>query len=266
MSDADTSTAGQRAKGEIADGELERRVIYSTLLPGVRLSRLFGVPLREAGEWLELAYLKELLDGGLKLKEAAKLLQVSVRKVSGLSSRLRENFFAPEFEHELPARIEFMLWAEPLSRRRIKQYLSPLDEDVVDEAIDALVAQGRIRLIEGRTPTYTIVQHAQRLVRDDLMSRIDALNSLLTTVTDAVFGRFFAADDKAFARALQFHIRPEELPRLQAFYEEQLWPLLSELDEAARDDPHAIPMGVTICWAPLELALDAAAAREDDQE
>lgn len=257
-----SAEASPSSEEALAAVELERRVIYSLLIPGVRLSRFFGVPLREAGEWIELAYLKELLNGGVKLKDAAQLLDVSVRKVSMLAARLRENFFTPEHEHELPARIEFMLWAAPLSMKRIKQYLSPLEDELIEEAIALLETQGRIRLSEGRTPTYEVVQGAQRLVRDDLMARIDALNTLLANVTDAVFGRFFRQDEKAFARSLQFRVRPEHLPRLKQLYEEAVWKALSELDEAARDDPHAIPMGATLCWAPLDLTLDVIAASQ----
>jgi hypothetical protein len=254
---------------ELAALELERRVIYAMLLPGVRLSRLFGVGLKEAGEWIELAYLKELIHDGAKLKDAADLLGVSVRKVSGLASRLRENFFTPEFSHELPARIEFMLWAQPMSKRRIKQYLSSVDDDVIDEAVDALSEQGRIREVQGRTTTYEVVQSAQRLVRDDIMARIDALNTMLGNVTDAVFGRFFHKEQKAFARSLQFRIRAEDLPRLRELYEESVWKTLSQLDEAALDDPHAIPMGATLCWAPMDLTLDVLAqrqSRDDDDD
>lgn len=247
--------------------ELERRVIYSMLVPGIRLSRAFQIPLKEVGEWVELGYLKELLDAGFKLKDAADKLKVSVRKVSMLSSRLRENFFAPELEHELPARVEFMLWTEPLSKKRIKQYLSSFDEDAIDDAIDLLEEQGRIRLLDGRTPTYEVVQSAQRLVRDDLMARIDGLNTMLANVTDAVFGRFFRDDKKTFARSLQFRVRPEDLPRLEKLYEEHIWTTLSQLDEAAHDDPHAIPMGATLSWAPLDLTTDTIArARTDEDE
>ena len=249
--------------------ELERRVIYSMMIPGTRLARAFGVPLKEVGEWVELGYLKELLDGGFKLKDAAELLKVSVRKVSMLSSRLRENFFLPELEHELPARIEFMLWAEPLSKKRIKQYLSAIKEEAIDDAIDLLVEQGRIHEIDGRTTTYEVVTSEQRLVRDDLMARIDALNTLLGNVTDAVFGRFFQKDEKAFARSLQFRVRAEDLPRLKALYEEHVWRELSALDEDARDDPNAIPMGATLCWAPMDLTIEtieAARARAEEEE
>ena len=243
--------------------ELERRVVYATLVPAVRLGRLFGVRLKEASEWLELAHLKELVDEGLKLKEAADRLQVSVRKVSMLSSRLRENFFVPEREHELPSRILFALWAEPLSRKRIKQYLARTDEALIDQAIDQLEADGKITLTDGRTPTYTIVEGAQRLVRRDMMARVDALNSMLATVTDAIYSRFFTPEDaSSFARALQLRVRPEDLPALRALYEEQIWPTLSALDEAARDDPDAIPLGVALSWAPLDAVKDA--LDEDD--
>ena len=262
--DSDTLQSEEEARAAL---ELERRVIYSMMVPGVRLARAFGVPLKEVGEWVELGYLKELLDGGFKLKNAAELLKVSVRKVSMLSSRLRENFFLPELEHELPARIEFMLWAEPLSRKRIKQYLSSSNEDAVDDAIDLLVEQGRIREVDGRTTTFEVVTNEQRLVRDDLMARIDALNTLLGNVTDAVFGRFFQKDEKAFARSLQFRVRAEDLPRLKALYQEHVWRELSALDEAARQDPNAISMGATLCWAPMDLTIEtieAAEAREED--
>ena len=160
-----------------------------------------------------------------------------------------------------------MLWAEPLSRKRIKQYLSSSNEDAVDDAIDLLVEQGRIREVDGRTTTFEVVTNEQRLVRDDLMARIDALNTLLGNVTDAVFGRFFQKDEKAFARSLQFRVRAEDLPRLKALYEEHVWRELSALDEAARQDPNAISMGATLCWAPMDLTIEtieAAEAREED--
>ncbi len=245
--------------------ELERRVVYATLVPAVRLGRLFGVRLKEASEWLELAHLKELVDEGLKLKEAADRLQVSVRKVSMLSSRLRENFFVPEREHELPSRVLFALWAEPLSRKRIKQYLSTFDEAEVDAAVDRLERDGKIRLLSGRTPTYETIEAAQRLVRRDMMARVDALDSMLSTITDAIYSRFFSSSpDSSFARALQLRVSPEDLPKLRALYEEQIWPTLSALDEAARDDPDALPLGLALSWAPLDATQDALRLEPDE--
>lgn len=246
-----------------ARAEMRGRIVYSTLLPAVRLSRRFRIASKDLGEWLELAYLKELLDSGLKLKQAAGVLGVSVRKISMLSSRLRANFFSPEREYELPVRIEFMLWAEPLSERRIKQYLAPLDEELIDQAIGRLVEQERIVLEPGRTPVYKITRSAQRLVRDDMMSRIGGLNAMLGTVTDAIYGRFFGGDPRSFARSLHFRVRPEDHARLQQLYEEHIWPTLSELDADAASDPNALPMGIALAWAPLDLALEN--LNEDDE-
>ncbi len=263
MPHTDTQTE-QDTSAQDASEELERRVVYAALVPAVRLGRLFGVQLKEAGEWLELAHLKDLVDDGVRLKEAAERLNVSVRKVSMLSSRLRENFFVPEQEHELPSRILFALWAEPLSRKRIKQYLSNLDEELIDGAIDQLERDGKVELTEGRTPTYAIIESAQRLVRRDMMARVDALNSMLATVTDAVYSRFFGPDSgSAFARSLQLRVRSRDLPKLRALYEEQIWPALAALDEDARDDPDALPLGVALSWAPLD-AIKGALQRKDE--
>lgn len=237
------------------DVALIGRTIYSALIPSVRLSRALGVSLKDVTEWVQLAYLKELIDQGIKLKQAAKLLGVSTRTVSNLSSRLREDFFAPEQTQELPTRILFALWAEPLSRKRIKQYLSAVDEDLVDDAIDRLHHHGDIVLEDGRTPTFALKQSAHRLVGEGIMARIDGLNSLLSHTTDAVFSRFFLPlDDSSFARALQLRVRVQDLPKLKRMYEEAIWPTLNALDEAAKQDPEAKAIGFGMTWAPLDVA------------
>ena len=78
--------------------------------------------------------------------------------------------------------------------------------------------------------------------------------------------RFFEEDERAFARSLQFRVRPQDMPRLKALYEEHVWKTLSELDEAARHDPEAIPMGTTLCWAPLELTLKTLEREQEEEE
>lgn len=256
MSETDHAAATPQPRGEKRDAtqmELVGRVVYSLLLPSVRVARAFHTPLKELTDWVQLAYLKELMDQGLKLKEAAEVLQVSVRKISSLSSQLREDFFAPERDYELTTRIEFALWAEPLSRARLKQYLSDEDEEALDEALDRLVEEGRVLPQEGRSTMYSVTRPASRLVRDELLARIDGLNGLLAILTDTVSGRFFRNDSKTFARMVQLRLRAEDLPKLRALYEEQIWPALEELDAAARDDPHAIPMGAGLFWAPQDL-------------
>lgn len=243
-----------QSEEERAALELERRVIYSMMVPGVRLARAFGVPLKEVGEWVELGYLKELLDGGFKLKDAAELLKVSVRKVSMLSSRLRENFFLPELEHELPRRIEFMLWAAPMSLARLNQVIEDADLDEIDAALEQLLDEERAVEVEDRPGFYMAPRVETRLVKDSMVSRIGALNSFLGNITNAIHGRFFNADPTSFVRTLSFRIAPEQLTELRALYE-QLYEQLREMEQTSRseqDEEELLEMQLSLCWAPYE--------------
>src|SRR5690606_15670193 len=206
---------------------------------------------------------------GLKMREASDVLDVSMRKVALLSKRLKQNFLDAEHEVELPRRIEFMLWAEPLSSARIKQVLTDVEEQEIDEAIEMLDAQGRIELQDGRTPTWTVKRNEFRLVHDNMLSRIDGLNNLLASLANAVFGRFFEREVRAFARTLSLRVRETDLPRLQSLYEDVLWETLRRLDADAHGNDDAIEMDVSILWAPYEYVqrvTDAKPAGEEPGE
>lgn len=234
--------------------ELIRRVLYSLLAPAARISRRFAFSLRELNHWLEMAYFHELRKAGLTLKQIADRLEISLRKVSLLSSRLKENFFTPEKEFELPRRIEFLLWAEPMSALRIRQVLKAEHEVTeIDAAIALLAEQQRIELVSnGITEMYQLSKHSARLYQGQLMSRIDGLNHLLQVVGAAVQGRFFAADPRAFARSVSLRVAPEAQDELRALYQDVIWPKLAELEEKATGRPDAIAMDLSICWAPYD--------------
>ena len=241
---------------EISDEELRGRVIYSMLGPAVRLARLFRVPIRELTEWLELAYYHEVKDAGLTQRESASLFQVSTRKVAQLAARLRENFFAPEREAELPRRIEYMLWAGRASEGRIRQaFEAEYDRAEVDRALERLVRQERAVREAGRTTYYTVPRSEFRLYRDNWLSKIDGLNNHLSNVADGVLARFFGdasqADERALARTLNFRVRDDDLGELRRLYEEVIFPRLAALDAKAADvDDDTTEMGLSITWAP----------------
>ena len=236
----------------LSEAEMTGRVIYSLLRPAVRLARKFGISLRDIGKWIEMAYFHELRRDGKTLTDIASLLEISRRKSANLSRMLKENFFAPEREQELARRIEFMVWAEPMSRARIAQALSDVAEHRVEDALGHLVEEGRIVKQQGRTPIYEIARGESRLVDDTWLAKIDGLNNLLETVTDAVYARFFEGDEKAMARNLEMRVRAEDLPKLRKLYEDTIWPELEALDSDAKNDPTAIAMGVAIGWAPRD--------------
>lgn len=232
--------------------ELVRRVIYAMLAPAVRLALAFQIPIKDLGDLVQMAYFHEVRRRGLKMRQASDILGVSMRKVALLSRRLKQNFLQEETQEALPRRLEFMLWAEPLSEARLRQVIGDVDDDEITAALQRLEAQGRVRLVPGRTPTWEVVRSEFRLVRDTWLARIDGLNNLLGSVANAVFGRFFRDEERAFARTLSLRIRPEDLERLRALYDEHIYPTLRDLDAAAHGDDEAEEIDVSIIWAPYE--------------
>lgn len=238
---------------QVAQEDLLGRVIYAFLRPAVRLAIAGGVSMRDITDWLRLAHLREARRRGLKMREIAGLAGVSIATLARLSKRLKDDFVRPEREHELPTRIEFMLWAEPLSAGRIHQALPGFEAKKIDAALELLVDEGRARLVPGRVPKYEIVLYAARRADGDVFAKIDALDSLLESTIDAVAGRFFAQDPRALARTAMLRVADEDLPELRKLYEEVVWPALVKLDKRAEGKTDTNEMQVSLLWAPLDL-------------
>jgi hypothetical protein len=251
---------------DIATDELQDRVLYALLGPAGRLARLFATPLTTLRDWAEMAYYHETKRHDLKMKEVAELMDVSISKVALLSRALKENFLRDVEDAELPRRIEFMLWAEPLSLAKIKQVLTETEPERVEEVVQDLVEQGRVKPVEAdNNVLYELQIATDRRVWDSWLARIDGLNNVLRNVTDAIYARFFTDEDAAFARTLTFRIRPGDLERLHEFYENQLFTIVEELDTLAEEDPDsAVPISLSLFWAPYEF-LDTVSPDEDKE-
>ncbi len=233
--------------------ELSRRVLFTLLQSTTRLGLAMGATRKEMTEALDMAVFREARSRGLKLAATAELLGVSMRKASRLSKRLKQNFLGTDAEVELARRIEFMLWAEPLGEKRVRQALGDVTSVEVRSALDELLSQGRIVARSGRTITYAVTHKDSRLIRDTWMSRLDGLADLIDTVTEAVAARFFGGDPRAFARTVSFRIRGGDMQELQAMYEEQVWPVISRLDGRAAaegSDETTETMALSLVWAP----------------
>ena len=235
---------------DIDDRELQRRVLYALVRPLVRMAEAFRVPLAEVVDLVEVAYFHHLRDRGLRLADIGTRLDISERTAKRLAKQLRETFLDAERRYDLPVRIEFMVWATPMSRTKVKQVLGHLDKDEVDAAIEQLLAEGRLSEETGRTPRLVVDAHVTSLVRDTWLARIGGLNSFLGNLTDAVFGRFFRAEPRAFARTLNFLVRREDQPALDRLFAETLVPTIRALDEAAQGQPDADTVRLSLCWAP----------------
>ena len=238
---------------DISADELRDRVIYALFLPTVRLARLFGVGLAEMKGWLEIAYFHELRREDMKGREAAELLDVSMSKVALLSRQLKENFLRPEHEAELSRRIEFALWAEPLSKAKLAQVFPGVERRQVDAALRELLDDGRVRKVKRGTVTcFELVIQTDRRVWDTWVARVDGLQDALGNVTNVVYGRFFRGEKRALARTLSFRIRNEDLGELVKMYEQAIFARIVELDARAQDVSveDTEEMSISTFWGP----------------
>ena len=226
--------ANESSEATQTSADFGRRVVYALLGPVVRLAEELEVPLKHLQKWVRLAYFQELRARGMRVADASRLLAISEPTAARLSRELKTTFLAPEAEHELPKRIAFMLWSQPLSRARIVQALGADHDAEIDAALGRLVTEGRITLREGRTPTYELLAEEDRLVQSGWPARIGALSSLLGNLSDVVQQRFFDESAQAFARTVSFRVRKCDEAELGRFYREQLWPFLRSLEDRAR--------------------------------
>jgi len=225
--------------------EFETRVLYSLLLPAVRFAHKCRIPLDRVTEMATLAYLGDVRRTGVTLKESASILGKSLRTVTTISKRLREDFFAPEEEHGLPRKIEFHLAVGPQTLERLLDALGPavvsgdtLDNAQLEAALASLLEEGRIKRrheTDGRI-VYEVASSYSNLVRRNLNRRIDGLNHLFEAVLDTVLARFFDEDEQAFARALTFAAPAEGVGKVRQDIYNQLRLAASDLEEVAADE------------------------------
>jgi len=235
--------------------ELSIRVLYAFVQAAAELGTAFGVGLKTFERLSHMAAFHVLRRRRLELNEIALHLGVSRRKVDQLSRLLKDNFFerfvAPEDGEALQRRIEFMLWGQPMSASRLKQVLPHEEPSAVEQALESLVDARRVVMQEG---SYHITMPERRLVRDDWLARVGGLTHQLSAVSKAALGRFFKDDERAFARTVNLRVRRDRVTALETFYRDEIWPLLTTLDEECNGQPdnETVPISFSVCWAPAD--------------
>ena len=233
---------------DITDEEFRERLIFSLVGPLVRAARWFNLPLRDLLHWVKLAYFQELRDEGLTLKEIGEAMEVSVPTAARLSRGLKTNFYRPEREHQLPQRLEFMLWAGPLSRARIHQCLPHQQAEAIDVALARMGEEGRIQQTEDDPPLFRVTSPRGRLVKDSWYVRIGSLDSLLDNLSDTIAARLLEGREDAFARTLNLRVPRARLGALKELYENTIWPRLVALDEEAQNVPERDEVRLSLFW------------------
>jgi hypothetical protein len=235
---------------EMPEVEKVRRLTYALMSPAARLASHFGLSLTDVRLLMDMAYFHEARRRGLTLQDIADAMDISISKAALLSKALKQNFVDAESQAELPRRIEFMLWAEPLSLARMKQVL-PFTAKEVNAAIKELEKSGRIS--KDDHGLYRLQVSTDRRVWDTWIARIDGVNNAMKSVGNAVFARFFRPALPAFARTLGFRALPEDLAELDALYT-QIFELVHRLDARAGEAPdEALEMSLSIFWSNDEV-------------
>jgi hypothetical protein len=245
-----TTAGATSSAGGIPREELEQRVSFAVLQPIVRLACRFGLPLRSVRHLLDIAYYREAQQRLPSMRDIMALMEVSIAKAALMSRELRHFFALPESTHGLPRRILSLLWAGPRTEAMIARSFTDAEPAEVTESLRQLVADGRVKVIPGRTTRYEAAASHYRFVEDGWLSRLEGLRSFLIAVSQAIEARFLDDDERAMVRTIRLRIPTGELPRLRRFYEEQLFPLLTELSEAGDKSPDALPIRVSMHWAP----------------
>lgn len=236
---------------DLSQEAIDGRIIFSMLRPAAYLAARLEFPLKDLTNFIRLSYFRELKDERNTLEEAAEKMDVSVRTAKRLNQELRSDFFLPEIEHTLARRIEFMLWAQPISLARILQLLPGVPRAEVMVAMERLENEGRLRRIDGRTIKFGTTRLVTRLVDEDFSRRIGALNSLLQNVAETVVGRFIERRATAFARTLSFRIRAEDVEELNASYQAFLRKMVA-LEGRVEAGTESLPIRLSILWSEIE--------------
>lgn len=245
---------------DIGEEELVQRLIYAFLKPVARLAAHFEVPMKTVTDLTRMAYFQELRESGVILDDVADRLQISRRSAARLSARLRSRFAQPHASLELPARIELMVAAQPMSAKRITQVLRA-DRAEVDAAIQSLVDAGRLRLMKRRTPTYEVVGERQQSARDRWLRRVDTLTNLTENLGDVVYGRFFAKEPNAFARTLTVRVPSRGQGELEAMFDSKVYPTVEGLSDRADAESKSDQIQLSLYWAPVDLLRSKLARR-----
>ena len=243
--------------------QVREHVVFASLIPAARLIDELGLSLKDLKKLSELASFRELRRH-LKLREVSERMAVSTAKVGQLSRQLKDRFAKDEEEQSLTRRILSVLWVTPLSQAGITAAVNDIPRETVLAEIEALESQGLLNSIPGSTVRYKLADTRYRLVSEPWTAIIDGLTNLMSNVANTIIGRFSRKDGRAFARTLGFHVREHDFARLQQFYEEQLFPLVEELELAAQDHPEdAVATQLSILWAP---ELGAQSDEDEDED
>ena len=199
--------------------EARLRVVSVALEPALILARVMGLGLDDLQAMVASEYFRQFRLRGLPLPQIARKLGKSDRTVASLSKRAQARGPLLDQSRRLGWQREVLRALTPhaLTREQILSQTQSVAKDELDETLERLVASGLIDE-DGEMFRASVAQVTFAL--PDLEARLESLRHLLTSVTYAVYQRFFRAapNEESFARVLTFSASPEQLSHLANHY------------------------------------------------
>jgi hypothetical protein len=198
----------------------------------VRAAARFQIPLRTVADLLRLAYFESLRREGLSHGEIGRRLGQSERHMRSFEQRLRGDFFAAEHSIGLAREIEDYVATHGPREVELRKRFGPAGEHEVNEAIDMLLAEGRI--IRSEASRLRTGRRYVLLASDRFQQRIDALNHFLDGAYQAIVQRL-VHDERydAMIKTISFSGLPEQVHALRGRLEAQLREQITEIENQA---------------------------------
>lgn len=225
--------------------EYALRVLFASFYPAVKMAVEFNYPLDTVKDMMTLALWREAKRKHSTINLISLIFGKSTRTVKALSARFNKGGFFNLTETNLMRRVEDLLRQKPMTMDQLAERLPHCNEfDSTRLAVRALVEEGRIEAVDGRTgprAQYTIVPRHTDLYSDaNWEERVDALYEHLEAMTETVRRRFLSdAPEDAAARTFTFSANREDIEafreELFAFIRERT----GELERKAEGDPSA---------------------------
>jgi hypothetical protein len=232
--------AKRPSKAAISLEERGRRALHVTLRASARVAMETGVELKGLKRALEDAYVHEALERGWPLKTIGETLGVSPSKTALLSRQLKKGLMSRLAQEELALerRLEYMLWAKPMTLARLNQVLPQERYSDLSKALKVLVAEERVvRRGDGHAATYALRVDPERRPWERYLARLDGAQRGLVAAADAVRSLFVRGEEEpAQVHSLEIPVAPDRVPEAREAIERAMTALFTELQELSADE------------------------------
>jgi len=225
-------------------GISSQRLVFSLLRAAARLGLRLGLPLKDMTQLQEMAYFREArIVRDMKLEQVAELFDKSLRTVSSLNHRYKDDFFKPEREVAFRRAIAAVINHAPTTCDRLEVVFPEVSSKQLNSVLLDMVRDG---LIEKEGDFFRRNPDGFSFVVDaDQSARVDGLNRQMDVLAETVEELFLEADGQGRARTWVFQASQADFVALVEEMEQKTRASAIEADAAAEESGDSTTYGIT---------------------